>query len=233
MKDDNKDIPPWEKPIFLILITFIGGYMNAYTYITRNGILANMHTANMSKLGINLAFGHWRNAISFFIPIVACILGAVFSEFTKSIVIKSNYKGDWRKVGLFLESISLFCIGLLSKSIPDLIVTNLVSLFMGYLLCLFRNCLGIAYNTTISTGNLRTVGQLLHDTLNEKSINSIKKLITFTVLTFSFPLGAFYGTIISTILNTKAVWICSFILLAQFFWMHKYEFKNKTSNSDK
>ena len=36
--------PPWERPLFLMLITLVGGYMNAYTYMTRDGILANMHT---------------------------------------------------------------------------------------------------------------------------------------------------------------------------------------------
>ena len=49
MKSSNKTkqkTPPWENPIFLTIMTFVGGYMNGYTYITRNNILANMHTAN-------------------------------------------------------------------------------------------------------------------------------------------------------------------------------------------
>ena len=53
MKNNNnkiQKIPPFEKPLFIMIITFVGGYMNGYTYITRNNILANMHTANMSKL---------------------------------------------------------------------------------------------------------------------------------------------------------------------------------------
>ena len=227
----NKKVPPWERPLFLMIITFIGGYMNAYTYITRNGILANMHTANMSTLGISIAMAQWQSALNHFIPIIACILGATFCEYIKFLIIKNNHLGDWRKIGLILESIALFCIGLLPKSVPDLIVTNLVSFFMGYLLCLFRNCLGLAYNTTICTGNLRTVGQLLFNALEEKSRDSIKKLIIFTILTFSFSVGAIPGTIISMIVSTKAVWFCSFILLAQVVWIYKYE-NNKRSDSN-
>ena len=97
---------------------------------------------------------------------------------------------------------------------------------MGYLLCLFRNCLGIAYNTTICTGNLRTVGQLLFNSLNKRSKDSIIKLIIFTSLTFSFAIGAFGGTIISTIIGTKSVWVCTFILLAQAFWIYLFEYNN-------
>ena len=75
--------PAWERPGFLVIITLIGGYMNAYTYITRDGVLANMHTANMSHLGINLALGNWQIALTYFLPIASCIFGAAFSEAVK------------------------------------------------------------------------------------------------------------------------------------------------------
>lgn len=226
MKNNNQikhKVPPWEKPIFVMIITIVGGYMNGYTYITRHNILANMHTANMSKLGINIALGQWQNALSYFIPIVACILGAAFSELVKALLIIHKFKGDWRKLALTLEAISLFFIGLMPTSCPDIIVTNLVSFFMGYQLCLFRECLGIGFNTTICTGNIRNVGQLLYNALDEKSKNSIRKLIIFTCLTFFFALGAIPGTLISIAISTKAVWVCSFILLSQAVWINIYE----------
>ncbi|CEN83691.1 Predicted membrane protein [[Clostridium] sordellii] len=226
MKNNNQikhKVPPWEKPIFVMIITIVGGYMNGYTYITRHNILANMHTANMSKLGINIALGQWQSALSYFIPIVACILGAAFSELVKALLIIHKFKGDWRKLALILEAISLFFIGLIPTSCPDIIVTNLVSFFMGYQLCLFRECLGIGFNTTICTGNIRNVGQLLYNALDEKSKNSIRKLIIFTCLTFSFALGAIPGTLISIAISTKAVWVCSFILLSQAIWINIYE----------
>ena len=194
--------------------------MNAYTYTTRNEILANMHTANMSKLGINLAFGNWKIAIGFFIPIVACALGAAFSEYVEYLIQKSKYKGNWRKLALLIESIGLFSIGLIPLSVFDFIVTNFVSFWMGYQLCLFRKCLGIGYSTTICTGNIRTLGQFLYDALEEENTFYTIKLITFTVLTFSFAMGAALGTIISTAISIKAVWIPSIVLLTQILWIH-------------
>ena len=219
----KQKVPPWERPVFIMIITFIGGYMNGYTYITRHNILANMHTANMSKLGINIAICQWQDALSYFFPIVACILGAAFSELVKSILIAHKFKGNWRKLALVFEAISLFFIGLLPTSCPDIIVTNLVSFFMGYQLCLFRECLGIAFNTTICTGNIRNVGQLLYNTLDKKSKDSIRMLVIYTCLTFSFALGAIPGTLVSISISTKAVWVCSFILLVQATWINIYE----------
>ena len=130
MKNKNnktQKVPPFEKPLFIMIITFVGGYMNGYTYITRNNILANMHTANMSKLGINIALGEWLEALHYFIPIVTCILGAAFSKLIETILINFNFKGDWRKFALILEGVALFLIGLIPSSFPDIIVTNLVS----------------------------------------------------------------------------------------------------------
>lgn len=226
MKDTSKDIksiPPYERPIFIMIVTFVGGYMNGYTYITRNKILANMHTANMSKLGINIALGNWLDAIGYLIPILACILGSVFSGLVKTIIIKLNLKGDWRKYGLIIEAIALFLIGFISTNTIDVLVTNLVSFLMGYQLCLFRNCLGIPFNTTICTGNIRNVGQLLFNVLDEESMESVKKFITYTILTFSFGVGAIPGTLVSLAISIKAVWLCSAILVFQAIWIYSYE----------
>lgn len=228
MKNNNNKIqklPPFEKPLFIMIITFVGGYMNGYTYITRNNILANMHTANMSKLGISIALGEWLEALHYLIPIVTCILGAAFSKLIETILINFNFKGDWRKVALVLEGIALFLMGLIPSSFPDIIVTNLVSFLMGYQLCLFRNCLGVPFNTTISTGNIRTVGLFLFGALDKESRDSLKKVIIFTILTFSFAVGAIPGTLISLALSIKSVWVCSFILFLQAFWIYIYEKK--------
>lgn len=189
MKNNNNKIqklPPFEKPLFIMIITFVGGYMNGYTYITRNNILANMHTANMSKLGINIALGEWLEALHYFIPIITCILGAAFSKLIETILINFNFKGDWRKFALVLEGIALFLIGLIPSSFPDIIVTNLVSFLMGYQLCLFRNCLGIPFNTTICTGNIRTVGLFLFGALDKESNDSLKKTNYFYNTYFFF-----------------------------------------------
>lgn len=212
---------PWERCSFLFTLTFVGGYTNAYTYVTRNGILANMHTANMSKLGISIADGMWRDALFYLIPIVACILGAMFSEaFKKKIEGRS---GDWRKYALLLESFALILLGWIPLSSPDLLVTVPTSFFMGYQLCLFRSFNGSAHNTTICTGNLRNVGQLLFAAFEKRTTASFQRLGAFSLLTFSFVIGSIPGTYISHIVGTKSVWICAFLLIMESVWMFFYE----------
>lgn len=218
MKQENL-YPSWERPAFLIIITLIGGYMNAYTYITRDGVLANMHTANMSHLGINLALGNWYVALTYFLPIAACIFGAAFSEFLKAALVKSRLTGDWRKAALLLEAGALLAVGFAPLHRMNMAVTIFVSFFMGFQLCLFRTCMGTAHNTTICTGNIRNVGQKLYKVFTDRDRGSCKVFLTFAALTFSFAAGAVPGTLISLRLGSKAVWVCSAILILQAFWI--------------
>ncbi|MBO3443205.1 hypothetical protein [Clostridium sp. CCUG 7971] len=45
----------------MMIITFVEGHINGYTYITIHNILTNIHTANMSKLGIRIALGQLQD----------------------------------------------------------------------------------------------------------------------------------------------------------------------------
>ena len=146
--EKQQNYPAWERPAFLIAITMIGGYMNAYTYMTRDGILANMHTANMSHLGISLALGDWAGALLYFLPVLACISGAVFSQWLKKLVSTAGKKGDWRKKALVLEAAMLFAVGFVPAGTANIAVTVFISFVMGFQLCLFRTCMGVAHNTT-------------------------------------------------------------------------------------
>ena len=221
--EKQQNYPAWERPAFLIAITMIGGYMNAYTYMTRDGILANMHTANMSHLGISLALGDWAGALLYFLPVLACISGAVFSQWLKKLVSTAGKKGDWRKKALVLEAAMLFAVGFVPAGTANIAVTVFISFVMGFQLCLFRSCMGVAHNTTICTGNIRNVGQKLYGFLAARDAGSFRAFFIFFMLTFSFMLGAIPGTLASVLLAEKAVWVCTVILLIQAVWMGMYE----------
>ena len=197
--------------------------MNAYTYMTRDGILANMHTANMSHLGISLALGDWAGALLYFLPVLACISGAVSSQWLKKLVSTAGKKGDWRKKALVLEAAMLFAVGFVPAGTANIAVTVFISFVMGFQLCLFRSCMGVAHNTTICTGNIRNVGQKLYGFLAARDAGSFRAFFIFFMLTFSFMLGAIPGTLASVLLAEKAVWVCSVILLIQAVWMGLYE----------
>ena len=72
---ENKGIKLIERPAFMAGITAVGGFCNAYTGMTRGGVFANAHTANMAKLGIAIATLNASDAFNAVVPIVGCFLG--------------------------------------------------------------------------------------------------------------------------------------------------------------
>ena len=65
------------------LVSYIGGFIDAYTYNTQDGRFASIQTGNLLYLVIHLVDGHIARAFSYFIPIFFFILGQFFVFFAK------------------------------------------------------------------------------------------------------------------------------------------------------
>ena len=196
--------PLVERVPFLAGVTFLGGYLDAYTYLTRGGVFANNHTANMAKLGITMAQGNFSGAMDCLIPILGCVFGAFTSE-----LVRIRFPGhhDWRKRALILELLALLVVGFIPAGVPDAVVNTTLSFVTGFQLCLFRSCRWGAHNTTICTGNLRSVGQFLFGALHQRTKDAAVRLIFYTCLVFSFVVGSAIGVPVCTLLGGNASWI--------------------------
>ena len=41
-----------------LALATVGGFLEAYTYVTRDGVFANAQTGNIARMGLNLAQGN-------------------------------------------------------------------------------------------------------------------------------------------------------------------------------
>ena len=41
-----------------LALAVVGGFLEAYTYVTRDGVFANAQTGNIARMGLNLAQGN-------------------------------------------------------------------------------------------------------------------------------------------------------------------------------
>ena len=48
----NKNLPVHEQLIFCLLLTAVGGFFDAYTFVNCDGIFANAQTGNLIFVGI-------------------------------------------------------------------------------------------------------------------------------------------------------------------------------------
>ena len=64
-----------------VLLAAVGGFLDAYTYVTRGGVFAGAQTGNVVLLGVDVAGGRWVEALVFLPPtLVASYFGMNFKH---------------------------------------------------------------------------------------------------------------------------------------------------------
>lgn len=196
---------------FMLLLTFVGGYSNAYSYFTRGGAFVSFHTGNMAKLGIAAVTGDSTMFLACVVPICGGLLGAVLAQLVKTYLSRQSML-FWQKTVLIIELTALLIVGFLPLSVPDNAVNFFLSIVLMFQLSNFRKYEGNVHNSTIETGNLRTFGQYCGDILIKRNLASARKAVTYFVMVFSFPLGTLAGGFFSLWTGRSAIWICCILL---------------------
>lgn len=73
----NKNLPVHEQLIFCLLLTAVGGFFDAYTFVNCDGIFANAQTGNLIFVGINLIEGNIHEVLHYLVPILSFIIGVL------------------------------------------------------------------------------------------------------------------------------------------------------------
>ena len=196
---DKKAIPFIERFPILFGISLLGGFLDAYTYVTRDGILCTMHTGNMAKLGFSLAEGNWSKALGYLIPILACVLGSTTIEAIKDHTPNGR---DWRKISLIIEIIALILVGFVPVGVASVWITTAIAYISGLQMCIFRTSPWGDINSTFSTGNLRAVGQFLYAAFRDRTGDSWNRFVFFTCIVFAFTVGAAVGVPVSRLFGS-------------------------------
>ena len=205
MNEDSIKNKMSESFILAILLTFIGGFLDSYSYYCRDEVFANAQTGNIVKIGMSLASGEYIKVFRYFIPIIAFSFGILIS-----IYIKNNNRTNiyWRKIILLSEGIIIVIISL----IPIETYLNIISNVMISFLCAmqtesFKKILGKPYSSTMCTGNLRKTIEYLYNILSRNDIESLKNIKYYIYLIIFFILGAAIGRIGSYYFLERAILI--------------------------
>ena len=131
-----------------------GGFLDAYTYLTRGGVFANAETGNMVLLGIQLLRGNWGRALTYLVPILAFALGvwvaeAVCARFSKHPGV------HWRQLTLGGEVLVVAAVAFLPETL-NMLANVLVAFVCAVQVESFRRVRGNAFASTMCTGNLRS-----------------------------------------------------------------------------
>lgn len=200
-----------------VILALTGGFLDAYTFLTRGKVFANAQTGNIVLLGTNLFQGEFKQALSYLVPIVAFIVGVFITEFIK-LKFKENEKLHWRQIIIFIEIFLLALVAFMPQSLNNL-ANIIVSFICAMQVESFRKINGIACATTMCTGNLRSGTELLFKYIKTKESDLKQKGLNYYGIDLTFVLGAGLGALLTNMFDEKAVLFCCITLFIGFIVM--------------
>lgn len=195
-----------------ILLAIVGGFLDAYTFVGRGGVFANVQTGNVVLMGIEAATGEWGQVVLHAVPILAFMVGVVVAEMIKKPSMRL-FITDFERAVLILETIVLFIVGFIPYTSPNIIVTVAVSFVSSVQISSFRKLVGSTYSTTMVTGNLRSATQEAYIAFTKKDEEAARRTVRYSTINLSFLAGAILGGLLTSVIGVKAVWVAVIVLI--------------------
>lgn len=203
-----------EKFIIALLLTFIGGFLDAYTYILYDGMLSNTQTGNLIFLAIFITEGSFNWAFMRIIPILAFGLAIIIAEI---LIFKLGDKGNlWRKIVLIMNSIILTSIGFGIYS-NMIFVSAIISFVCAIQIVAFRKFEGNVFASIMCTGNLRSCIECLSKCVIYKDRSNGLKFLKYLIILIIFCLGVSSGIILAKQFGIFSIFLCSIITICIVF----------------
>ena len=202
-----------------LMLSLVGGFTDAYTFIIRGKVLANAQTGNMVFFALRLIEMKWMKAIFYFLPIAAFALGILIAEFIRKKFVHS--KIHWRQVVILIEIMVLLISSFVPKGELNVYVNIAISFVCSLQVQAFRKTHGNISATTMCTGNLRSGTENLYYYMTTKNKDFRHAFFTYYGLIIFFMIGAIAGSFFSELLAEKALLVCCGILFTVFAVMFK------------
>lgn len=90
IKRKNESIHTTETIYIASILTMVGGFVDAYTYITRGGVFAYAQTGNIIFFAMGLVKKQFKDTLHYFISIIIFVVGIFFALYIKKILNKRN-----------------------------------------------------------------------------------------------------------------------------------------------
>lgn len=219
----NKNLPGSRLLSVGILLTLTGGYLDAYTYVTRDGVFANAQTANIVKLAMSLEQANYARAFALLAPISSFVLGVLVALIIETHHTKYHIEHIRRSV-LLIEILTL-C--LVSFQHNNTLANCMISFVCAMQMEAFKQFIGQNFTTTVSTGNLRKFIGFLYKAVLYREKENLKIAGIYFLIILTFMFGAFLGHRLSHQLGIIAVDIPVLLLVIATLIITYQRYRNK------
>ena len=226
--DHHKRVQTSETFINSAFLAVSGGFQDAYTYFTRDGVFSNAQTGNVVLMSERFMNGEVKAGLHYLIPLTAFFLGVLLAERIQE---KFRYarRLHWRQGILLVEIILLFLVGFIPGNM-NVFATTLVSFSCALQVQTFRKVEGNAYASTMCIGNMRSGMESLCAWFRSRDRETLVMALTYFGVIGVFAVGAGLGSVLSTMTGQGTIWVCCGLLSVSFCLMFIHEQQEHDNN---
>lgn len=226
MEENKKDYHIFEKRRLAACLTFISGFINAFTYITQDGIFAGVQSGNVIMWAHHAAQGNWHKVLDFTIPIVFFMIGQCLTYIIHKWFIKR--RGLWYFGASFIMLVIVIVTAIMTPFLPSIFPVTTLALVASIQVESFRSLRGEPYANVMMTGNVKNAALFCFRGLVEKNPHLLRTGKNIFIVIFTFALGVAVSTLLSQRLGEYAL-IFAIIPLLYVTTSLWFEEKNKKS----
>ncbi len=194
-----------------LLLTFIGGAMDSYTYIHYEAF-ASAQTGNIVLSIIQAYEGHWTSVGKKLLSTLFFFIGILLTKFMIDFF-RGKEIQFWRLFILYYEAIVFFLVSLNPLNSHPAIVTIMIAFSAAIQWIAFDKINGRDYTNLFTTGNIKGVATNFYDFLVTKSQESKEKFLHFFFVVLAFISGAIVSIFFYRWIGSKAILLVSALFL--------------------
>lgn len=192
---NQKDYRVFEGLRVACSLTFISGYLNAFTYVTQGGRFAGVQSGNVISLAYYMAKGDIAQVVNFCVPILFFVIGQFFTYLARKYFEKQSW--SWHFGSSLIMLICILLTILLSPVMPAYFTIASLAFVASIQVETFRRLRGAPYANVMMTGNVKNAAYLWFKGMIEQDAELKKtgRNILFTII--GFMLGVSIATQLS------------------------------------
>lgn len=215
--DVSGEMPFHERLRVGLCLTWVGGFLEVYTFLLHGGVFANAQTGNLLLLAIETSRGN-PHAVYYLLPIGAFFAGVFISEWIRNRQ-TAQQSIVWQHTILLVEAAVFLVIALLPKGTDDAVVIVAVAFVCAMQFNTFRKAHGLAYASTFCTGNLRSAVENLFYGVFRHHPERAKTAGRYFSVIGAFLCGTMTGYWFVTFWGQLSILLCAAVVVVLFIAM--------------
>ncbi|MGV3079905.1 YoaK family protein [Streptococcus sp. 32226D021BW] len=191
----QKDYRVFEGLRVACCLTFISGYLNAFTYVTQGGRFAGVQSGNVISLAYYMTKGDFVQVLNFCVPILFFVIGQFFTYLARKYFEKQSW--SWHFGSSLIMLICILLTIFLSPMMPASFTIASLAFVASIQVETFRRLRGAPYANVMMTGNVKNAAYLWFKGMIERDAELKKTGRNILLTIIGFMLGVISATQLS------------------------------------